>query len=305
MSEAPPARVAILSGPTATGKSALALELAQALGAEILCADSLTVYRGLDVGTAKPTAAERARVPHHLLDVRDPAESFTAGDFVREAVVALAQIAARGRPALIVGGTGFYLKALTRGMWEGPPAPPELRAELEARALEDLRTELAARDPDAAAAIPAGDRYRTVRALERARQGLEPRRAEGLGELPFFVADRADDALGPRIEARARAMVTGGLLDETRSLLALSPRPRPLEAVGYRQAADFLEGRAPAGGRSRPRDSEGLVAEIALGTRQLVKKQRTWLRGQHPEARWFPLDTQADALQTAIRTALA
>ena len=160
--------IGVITGPTATGKTALALEFAgQHNGRiEIINADSLLVYRGMDIGTAKPTPAERSQVRHHLIDIRDPDERYTAGDFIRDATTAAQEIAARGNRALVVGGTGFYIKALCKGMWQAPKSDPAIRAELESRPLTDLYSELTTKDPLSPAQIGPNDRYRVIRALE-------------------------------------------------------------------------------------------------------------------------------------------
>jgi tRNA dimethylallyltransferase len=295
-------QTAILTGPTAVGKTALALEAAQARGLEIVNADSLLFYRGMDIGTAKPTASERARVPHHLIDIRDPDEAFTAGDFYRLVETTLADIHARGQRALIVGGTGFYLKALLFGLWEGPGTDPDLREELEGRPLGELYGELQARDPESALRIGPNDRYRLVRAIEILRlSGKSP--TELQAEVPatpdprfaLWICERDPAELHDRIARRARQMVEEGLVEEVRKLRAKYPGARPLGAVGYKEVMRHLEGGAPEGRRIREGE-EGLRDEIELATRQLVKKQRTWfknLAARVPGARTFTLPDEA------------
>ena len=282
-------RVGILTGTTASGKTQLALKLASERGGiEIVNADSMLVYRGMDIGTAKPTAEERARIPHHLIDIRDFDETFTAGDFVRAATSAITDIHARGKRALVVGGTGFYLKALTRGLWEGPPTNEEVRGRLENLDSEDLHEKLRARDSMSALRIGPADRYRLIRALEiievsgetptelQARLELRP----PLEQFVLWIVDRPSAELEQRIATRAQAMLEQGLLDEVSSLREKSPGARPLSAVGYAQICDYLDGRKPEGRTVRP-GLPGLRDEIELATRQLVKRQRTWFRGQH------------------------
>jgi tRNA dimethylallyltransferase len=303
-----PMRTVILAGPTATGKSSLAQRFAEERGGvELVSADSVAVFRHLDIGTAKPSAADRARVPHHLVDVRDPDEGFTAGDFAREAGAALEDIGRRGKRALVVGGTGFYLKALVHGLWDAPPAEPGLRARLEARPLAALADELRARDPDAASRIGSADRYRLVRALEILEttgalpSGLEAGPPDPRFEL--WVIDRDDAELEERIRARAGAMLEAGLLEEARRALERWPDARALGAVGYAECVRHLRGEPPPGRRVRP-GLDGLRDEIALATRQLVKKQRTWFRSQ-AVARRLVLDRDLGAALAALREAYA
>lgn len=298
--------VGILTGVTASGKTELALGLAQALkptDLEIINADSLLVYRGLDTGTAKPSKAEQAAVPHWLIDVREPDQPFTAGDFVREAQAAIDAIHARGARALIVGGTGFYLKALIYGLWDAPPADAEIRAKLNDLSVAELYDRLERVDAESARRIGGADRYRLTRALEIHAQTGETasalRARENRAADPRFrlwAIDRPDDELAARISARTRGMLAGdaGLLAETRGLLSRYPGSRCLQAVGYAQASRYLEGAAPPG-RRPTRSLEDLAREIDLGTRQLVKAQRTWFR-KEPAAQAFLLDRDREKL---------
>lgn len=301
-----------LMGPTASGKTALALDWAERLGGEIVSVDSALVYRGLDIGSAKPTAAEQRRVPHHLIDVRDPWQPYSAAEFAQDARRALDDIAARGRVPVLAGGTGLYFHALLHGLSPMPEADPGMRARLEAEAAgrgwAALHAELAAVDPEAARRIHATDAQRIQRALEVYRlsgRTITDWRREGLStpRLPFRVlklvlapADRA--VLHARIEQRFDAMLAAGFLDEVRALRALPQlraHPAPLElpalrAVGYRQAWEHLHGLY---GASEFRD-RGIFA-----TRQLAKRQLTWLRGEL-DARWFDPAQQRDGLEQAL-----
>jgi len=269
-----------LVGPTGVGKSDLGLELAEALGGEIVSADSRQVYRGMDIGTAKPTAAERARVPHHLLDVADPGEAFSAGRFARLGEAAVADIRRRGRVPLVVGGTGLYVRALLDGFWDGPAAVPPLRA-----ALEDLAARrgkgaahrmLARLDPDSAAAIHPNDGHKTRRALEIALSQGRPasalRRAHGFPGRHAAVRlglTRPRAELYARIDRRVDAMMAAGWLEETRRLLdaGVDPEAPGMNAVGYRELARHLRGEWPL---------ETALAAIRKASRNYAKRQFTW-----------------------------
>ncbi|MEH6417627.1 tRNA (adenosine(37)-N6)-dimethylallyltransferase MiaA [Pseudomonas sp. CGJS7] len=302
-----------LMGPTASGKTALALDWAQRLDGEIVSVDSALVYRGLDIGAAKPTAQERARVPHHLIDLRDPWQTYSAAEFAVDARRAMAQIAARGRVPILAGGTGLYFHALLRGLSDMPEADPATRAGIAAEAAEQgweaMHAQLGQIDPEAAARIHVTDAQRIQRALEvyrlsgrsisdwRAAPASAPRPPFRVLKLVLAPAERA--VLHERIERRFDQMLEAGFLDEVRGLRRqpeLSAHPRPLElpairAVGYRQAWEHLDGAYPA---AEFRD-RGIYA-----TRQLAKRQLTWLRGEL-DARWFdPLRDRAE-LSCALR----
>jgi tRNA dimethylallyltransferase len=276
-------RCRVLAGPTASGKSAAALELASRIGAEILSLDSMAVYRGMDVGTAKPSAEDRARAPHHLIDLVEPDENFSVADYLAAAEAACRGIVSRGRTPLFVGGTGLYLRSLLRGVFEGPAAAPDVRrrleAEAEAHGPEALHARLKSVDPTAAARLHPNDVRRVVRALEVAELTGRPL-SEQQEQPPLSPAERPRhvDWLSPprewlyrRIDARVDAMMAAGLLDETRRLLA---RPGGLgrtarQALGYRELIDHLEGRLPLA---------EAVDLIKLRTRQFAKRQHTWFR---------------------------
>jgi tRNA dimethylallyltransferase len=308
----PPAkRVAILTGTTASGKTSAALEFARAHGRlEIVNADSLLVFRGFDIGTAKPTKAELAEIPHHLVDIREPSETYTAGDFVRDCETILSDIHARGKRALIVGGTGFYLKAMLYGLWDAPKATPELRRTFEARSNQELYDDLFKLDEEAALRITRNDRYRLIRAAETvATTGKTPTQLEAesaartaVEGLSLFITDREADELKARIALRTDAMLRDGFVDEVRELLTKFPGVRPFESVGYAEAVAFLEGRPPEG-RKIPPGIEGLRSEIRLGTHQLAKRQRTWFHGQFarvPDLKFFTLDADREKLDAAL-----
>lgn len=276
----------LLLGPTASGKSALAMELAQTVPLEIVSIDSAQVYLGMDIGTAKPTAVERARVPHHLLDLRDPAQPYSAADFVRDAVQAIGAIRARGRLPLVVGGTMLYAKALREGLSALPSADAAVRARIEARARElgwpALHRELARLDPVTAARLPAADSQRIQRALEvieltgtpLSQLQNAPRKPDlTLTTIALLPADRTE--LHRRIEQRFDAMLAAGFLDEVRTLMArgdLDPDLPALRSVGYRQALSHLSGGC---------DFIQFRADAIAATRRLAKRQMTWMRSMH------------------------
>lgn len=278
-----------LVGPTAAGKTALALEAAERAGAEILSLDSMLVYRGLDVGTAKPDAAERARVPHHLLDLVDPPERFHLRRYVDAAEEALGRVRAAGRPALFVGGTGLYLKALTHGLFEGPVHDPELRDALNARAREEgsavLHAELATIDPESAARIHPNDAKRIVRGLEVHRQtGRTLTQLQQEWEQPSAARPRTlvglevgVERLDERIAARTAAMLDAGWVEEAVAIRdGVGFGPTSSQALGYADVLRFADGEL----------SRGEMEEaVRLATRRFARRQRTWFRG-FPDITW-------------------
>jgi tRNA dimethylallyltransferase len=258
--------------------------LAARLPVEIVSVDSAQVYRGMDIGTAKPDRATRERVPHHLVDLIDPVEAYSAARFAREARVAMDGISARGRLPLLVGGTMLYVKALTEGLSALPEARPDLRRELEARAAASgwpaLHAELAKLDPATAARLAPGDSQRIGRALEVClatgvpMSSLLARREAGPGHRVLMVSLEPSDraVLHQRIAVRFRQMLDAGLVEELRALrlrFALAPTLPAMRAVGYRQAWEFLDGAI---------DAAALEAQGIAATRQLAKRQLTWLR---------------------------
>lgn len=275
----------LLMGPTGTGKSALALTLAREFPLEIVSVDSALVYRGLDIGTAKPTAAERAQTPHHLIDVCDPAERYSAGRFLEDALQLIPAIRGRGRIPLLVGGTMLYFRALMRGLAALPPAEPTVRARLDARARDAgwpaLHAELARVDPEAAARIRPADGQRIQRALEVFELTGETisdrqRRAEdtGLRLSAHVLMPLTRDELYQRLDRRFDAMLEAGFLAEVRTLHLrgdLDPELPSLRAVGYRQLWAHLDGRLSM--------TDAVVAG-KRATRNLAKRQLTWLRSE-------------------------
>ena len=314
-------------GPTASGKSAFALELAERLDGEIASVDSALVYRGLDIGAAKPTREEQARVPHHLVDLRDPWQPYSAAEFAEDGRSAIAAILARGKLPILAGGTGLYFRALLHGLADMPEADEVVRAEIAVEARERgwaaLHAQLARIDPEAAARIHATDAQRIQRALEVFRLSGKPISAwqrDARGErlpvkvLKLVLAPRDRATLHARIEARFDAMLAAGFLDEVRALRAmpeLQSHPRPLDlpalrAVGYRQAWEYLD-TVPSPGASRhplPQGERGKTFDefrnrAIFATRQLAKRQFTWLRGE-TDALWFDPATQRTQLDAAV-----
>jgi tRNA dimethylallyltransferase len=295
-----------LMGPTASGKTALAVQWAQRFGGEIVSVDSALVYRRMDIGSAKPDAATLALAPHHLLDLREPWQTYSAAEFAIDACAAMDALRARGKLPILAGGTGLYFQALLEGLAPMPEADPELRARLTADAQERgwaaLHGELAQVDPVAAARIHATDPQRIVRALEVWRLSGRPIsywQAQARRErLPFrvlklVVAPSQRALLHARIAQRFDAMLAAGFLDEVRALRA-DPRCHPqlpaMRAVGYRQAWMHLDGVTDAG---------QFREQAIAATRQLAKRQLTWLRGEL-DARWFDPERDDVALNTSI-----
>lgn len=291
-------RVAVIAGPTASGKTSLAIELARRVGGEIVNADSQQVYRGLDVGTAKPTSAERALAPHHLVDVVDPGEGMDAARFATLADAAIAAIAARGKLAIVAGGTGLYLRTLLHGVVEAPGRDPELRARLEAEALRlgrpALHARLAAHDPEAAARIRPNDLVRIIRALEIAQGGRRPSelhaahlfRPDRYEARPFVALDPPRAELHARIDARVRAMFEGGIVDEARRLLARFGGVLPPKLpIGYAEAAACARGELPL---------EEAIRTVQVAHRRYARRQVIWLRRERG-VEWVapPVDVEA------------
>jgi tRNA dimethylallyltransferase len=283
---ATPPAIAAIVGPTAAGKSALALALAGRLPLEIISADSRQVYRGMDIGTAKPSAGERAAVAHHLIDLVAPDEPFTVADWVAAARALLPQVAARERLPLIVGGTGLYLSALLDGFdFERQAWSPDLRArldlELSSKGLPPLAERLRRLAPAVAAATDLRNPRRVLRALERAEAGdVEPPRATPYAGRALLIGLRLPrEELRGRIERRARHMLSAGLLDETQRLLRAGYRTAlpSMSGIGYAEAARYLAGEW---------NLEETVAAIVQRSVQLAKRQMTWFR-RDPRISWL------------------
>jgi tRNA dimethylallyltransferase len=316
--------VILIIGPTAGGKTALALELARTLpgGAECICADSMQVYRGMDIGTAKPTAEQRSQVPHHLLDVAEPDDdTFSVDRWLDLADQAVADIRGRGRGRgrwpIIVGGTNLYVQAFLCGILAGPEPDPALREELQSLSADQLRSRLERADPAAAQRIHLNDRKRSIRAIEvYERSGRrisdlqtqwepdtggvcanESGRAEIVNGIVIVGLDYPVEAINRRINARVKAMIDAGFVDEVRGLLARNRLGRNArEALGYKQLIDHLEGRTSL---------EDAIEHIKIRTRRFAKQQRTWLRRfrAYPNSIWIDAAAMtADQLaETALR----
>jgi tRNA dimethylallyltransferase len=289
----------ILLGPTGSGKTALSLALAERFHGEIVSCDSVAVYRGMELGTAKPTLEERARAPHHLIDVTTPDRAFTAGDYSRLARAALNQIAARNHLPIVTGGTGLYLRALTEGLFAGPERQEELRARLQSKAqnrasgwLHRILTRL---DPATAQRIHANDTPKLIRAIEVCLAGRKPM-SEQLGNDPLTGFRLLRIGLNPpraalydRLNRRCAQMFADGLVEETRGLLAQYGPVKALDSLGYRQAMAVISGEA---------DLPQTIAAAQQGHRNYAKRQMTWFR-REPEVQW--IDAFGDESETAAK----
>jgi tRNA dimethylallyltransferase len=291
-------RILLLAGATAAGKSEVALRLAEQLNGEIISVDSMQVYRGLDIGTAKPSAADRRRVPHHLIDVVDVTEAFDAAKFVRLARNAVREIQSRGRLPVFCGGTGLYFNAFLQGLGEAPPADDALRAELAAAPLAELVRELEQCDPATFARIDRQNPRRVIRAVEVIRLTGKPfsiQRADWAFLNPtrnpqpatFFGLARQTADLHSRINARVELMFQRGLVAETKNLLqhGLAENKFALQAIGYRQAVEHLRGE---------RNLPGTIELVKIRTRQFAKRQMTWFR-KHAQLKWIDCGPQDNA----------
>jgi tRNA dimethylallyltransferase len=299
------APVVVISGPTASGKTALAIELARRFGGEIVNADSMQVYRGMDVGTAKPSAAERRQVPHHLLDIIEPNESYHAARFAEDAERAIRTIRSRGCIPFLVGGTGLYLRAALFGLNAGVGRDASFRQALEAehrRALAAgdpgrLHRRLAEVDPSSAARLHPNDLVRVIRALEiHATTGRSATAVYGESaprpryDALFFALDPGREALAKRIDARCEAMIASGLLQEVRKLRSAGygPELASMRAIGYRHMQPVIDGQ----------DTLASVLEVLKrDTRQFARRQRTWLRGEAGAIWVDPAESEAIALR--------
>jgi tRNA dimethylallyltransferase len=306
-----PTTVLVLFGPTASGKTNILFELFKGRQAEIVSADSMQVYRGMDIGTAKPTAEERARLPHHLIDIRDPCEQFNVGDFVRLADEACLQIAGRGNMPVVSGGAGFYLKNFILGLSEAPLSDEEIRAslkkELKEKGGEALMGELAAGDPVSAGRIHINDEYRLLRALEVLRLSGQPLSSFEMNpstpekrNFRFIIVglSRPREELYSRINERCDAMFAKGLADEVRKLYeaGYTPFDPGLRAIGYREF--FVEDAQTPKGWWLSQDTNGVRALVAQNSRRYAKRQITFFTGI-PDVKW--IEPGEDDVKTAER----
>jgi tRNA dimethylallyltransferase len=292
LDESKPPLTALLLGPTGSGKTALSLALGERFGGEIISCDSVAVYRGMDLGTAKPTREEQARLPHHLIDVADPDQPFTAGEYSRRARAALREIAGRGSLPIVTGGTGLYLRALTEGLFAGPERQTELRARLARRELMHgvgwLHRVLARLDPESAERIHANDTAKLIRAVEVCLTARKPLSQifenKGIARDPLtgfrllrIGLNPPRKALYEQLNRRAAAMFSTGLVEETRGLLSRYGAVKALDSLGYRQAAAVLDGTLGV---------EAAIESAQQGHRNYAKRQLTWFR-REPEVQWI------------------
>ncbi|NGX59901.1 MAG: tRNA dimethylallyltransferase [Chlamydiae bacterium] len=289
-------KVIVISGPTAVGKTKLSLAIAEALGGEIISADSMQVYRGMDIGTAKVAQEERARIPHHLIDIRNIDQSFTVMDFYQEAHKAIRHILMQGKVPIVVGGTGFYMHSLIYGPPAGPPSVPEVRKELEKEiekhGTDALYERLRKVDPEYAKTITGGDRHKIVRALEiisltnkKVSDFPKMEREEIPYDFRCWFLYMSKEVLYPHIEMRCDEMIAAGLIDEVRKLdkEGLRKNNSAAQAIGYRQCLEFLL--SPGS----PDDFETFIATFKRASRRYAKRQFTWFR-KEPLFRWLKVE---------------
>jgi tRNA dimethylallyltransferase len=295
-------KVVVIAGPTASGKSELAVELSVLLQGEIVNADSMQVYRHMDIGTAKASPSERRGVPHHLLDVVDPNEEFNAAIYRSLAVPVIRGILSRGKVCFVVGGTGLYIKTLLGGLLQCPPADDvvreRLRDQVKEQGLDGMYRRLEALDPVSAKKIHVHDKVRVLRALEIIELTKKPLsalvRGHGFRDSAFealkICLQIVRDALYHRINRRSHLMVERGLVEETKNLLATgySPALKPMKSLGYRHAVRYLEGRY---------DREEMVRQLQLDTRRYAKRQLTWFRAD-PSNRWIDPQRKEHLVET-------
>ena len=290
----------ILLGPTAVGKSALAIELAQQFDMEIINADSMQVYRGMDIGSAKPSPDHRTLVTHHLIDIKDPCEEFSAAQFRKEALSCIESLHRKGKKPLVVGGTGLYIKALTRGLFPAPPADHSLREKLRKQEKNKgkwyLHQELTKIDPAAASRIHPNDTFRIIRALEvfhiTGKSITEQHHKHQFRESYFHVLKlglmRDRKELYSRIEKRVDYMISSGLVEEVKNVLAKGypPTIKPFQSLGYKQVLGFLHGET---------DIDEAVRLIKRNTKRYAKRQITWFK-KDSEIQWITLPQQSSEI---------
>jgi len=304
-SRTPDPLVVLILGPTGSGKTALSLALAERFSGEIVSCDSVAVYRGMDLGTAKPSRDERARVPHHLIDIADPDEPFTAGAYSRAARVALREIAARGHLPIVTGGTGLYLRALTEGLFAGPERHEDLRARLRAKAqkrgpawLHKILTRL---DPDSAVRIHPNDTPKLIRAIEVCLAARQPM-SQILSRNPLTGFRLLRIGLNPpreqlyaRLNQRCATMFAAGLVEETRGLLARYGPVKALDSLGYRQVLAVLAGTLTI---------EEAITAAQQGHRNYAKRQLTWFR-REPDVHWIEAFGDQAETQLSVQQLIA
>ncbi|MGA8730489.1 MAG: tRNA (adenosine(37)-N6)-dimethylallyltransferase MiaA [Terracidiphilus sp.] len=313
LSSQPEPLAVLLLGPTGSGKTALSLALGARFGGEIVSCDSVAVYRGMDLGTAKPSEEERALLPHHLIDVVEPNQPFTAGEYSRQARAAMRAIAARGKLPIVTGGTGLYLRALTEGLFAGPSRQQDLRDRLRTSAQKRgsvwLHRVLARLDPASGARIHANDTAKLIRAIEvclasrkplsqvlatpiTAKDPLTGFRFLRIGLNPPREGLPSREGLYSRLNQRAAAMFAAGLVEETRTLLARYGRVKALDSLGYRQALAFIDGTLT---------EEAAIIAAQQGHRNFAKRQMTWFR-REPDVHWIAaFGDEAETIQAAAK----
>jgi len=286
MTAKPENRVIMIVGPTAVGKTGASILLARELGTEIISADSMQIYRHMDICTEKPSAEELGAVRHHMIDIVEPSEDFSAGRYLDMAGPIMEGLLSEGRIPLVAGGTGLYVRAMTRGLFDGPGADWELRHELLGLGNEELLGRLAALDPEAASSIEPGNTRRLVRALEvciRSGRPISELRREGTSPLPYdfikLALTREREELYRMIEERVDRMLERGLIEEVRRVMGMGPGLTPGQAIGYKEVAAYIEGEYSL---------EEAVRLIKRNTRRYAKRQMTWFRAE-PGLRWVDI----------------
>ena len=295
-------KVIVISGPTGTGKSNLAINICKTIGAEVISADSMQVYRGMDIGTAKVSKAQRLEVPHHLIDIREIYEEFNVVDFCFEAKLAIEEVINRGNVPIVVGGSGFYLHALLYGPPSGPPSIPELRQFLEEEfdrlGFEHMYQKVVKMDPDYAKSITKNDKQKIVRAIEimtitkKRVSDLPWKRRRNLQNFDFrcWFLDRPKESLYKLVEERCDLMLQQGLVQEVKDLVeaGLLQNHSAMQAIGYRQVLEFIDG------PQTELDMDKLSQEFKKATKKYIKRQHTWFK-KEPLFRWIDIDAHESA----------
>ncbi len=284
-------KVILLVGPTCVGKTGAAVALAEKLGTEIISADSMQIYRYLDIGTEKPSPEQLARVRHHMIDVIEPSENYSAGRYIEDVEPIIGSLHSDGRVPVVTGGTGLYIKAMTRGIFRGPGADWNLREELKKEKTETLYARLKDIDPETASLLTSGDRRRIVRALEvclKSGKKMSELKREQTSPLPYkflkLALSRDREELYPMIERRVDEMMRRGLLDEVDKVLKMNPSNTAMQAIGYKELKRYLEGEYPF---------DEAVRLIKRNTRRYAKRQFTWFRGE-AGLRWVDITGLGD-----------